>query len=252
MLAYASLRYALVGCLLRATIVSARVGIKIPIIINATTVHTVAFSFLIIFSILTGFLFLAALARVFGAKDELPPDVSSIKYDTGRLFDWLSFFSIALWWAQLIIYTIYVRDVYMQKPRRDFPDSAYIARYVLEEFTDVFIAAGTLQLVHYRRETHASVMVPFSPLKKTFDVGLLIAQLGVIGYTTAFLAFSVADPRSNSKYLNWLTSYYVYTAVYVIVAVNIMVTMSLFKKILKTNYIVDEVRKGQKFFRFKS
>ncbi|KAF9446970.1 hypothetical protein P691DRAFT_803197 [Macrolepiota fuliginosa MF-IS2] len=240
MLPHPSLRYALAGCLLQATVTSARVGIKIPIIIDATTTDTVTFSFLIIFSVFMGILFLVAMGKAFGLKDELPPDVSPTKYTTGVLYNWLAFLAVSLWWAQLIIYTVYVRDVYLRKPRRGFPDSAYIARYALDELTDFFIAAAALQLVHYRLKIHASVTTPFSLFKKAFDVGILLALLGVIGYTTAFLTLSAADPKSESKYLQWLTSYYVYTGVHVLVVINVIITILASRKTLKGDFIVDE------------
>lgn len=244
MLSRHSLNYALAGCLLHTTFASAGVGIKIPIpiIINGTTVHTVAFSFLVIFSVLTGILFLGALARVFGGKDELPPDVSPQKYEVGRLFNWISFFAVTLWWSQIIIYTIYVRNVYMLRPRKHFPGSAYVARYTLDQLTDVCVAAATLYLVHYRRRNiHGAIIAPFSPVKKSFDAFITIVHVAIVGYTTAFLSFTVQDTVSDSKYLNWLTSYYVYTGVYVLVVINATTTLVLSYNTLKANCIVDEV-----------
>ncbi len=241
MVSCTSLRFALVTYLLHVTVASAvTIKIPVPIIIVGSTVHTVAFSFLIFFSILVGFLFVIGLGRVLGTKEELPPDVSPIKYETGRLFHWLSFSAVTLWWAWLILFIVYVRDALMRKT--GFPESAYTARYVLEQLTDVFIAASALQLVHYRQRIYSSTIPPPSSFKKAFDVSLLIVQLGVISYTTAFLAISVADVRSDTKYVNWLTSWYVYTAVYGLVVVNVAVTMLLFKKNLRQKSIVDEVR----------
>ncbi|KAJ3567530.1 hypothetical protein NP233_g6308 [Leucocoprinus birnbaumii] len=236
------LRYALVGCLLHASFTSARGVIIIPIVIDGASVFTATFSFLIIFSIFTGFLFLASLGKVFGSKEEVPPDVSPIKYDVGRVYPWLSFLAVSLWWAQLITYTVYVKNVLMNSPSTPFPVSAYTARFTLDQFTDLFMAAGALYLVHYRRTIHASTVAPSSAAKKAFDIAFLVVQLGIICYTTAFLSISLNDDSIDNEdsYLNWLTSYYVYTAVYTLMAVNVTVTFVLSKKALKRNFIKDE------------
>lgn len=235
-----SLRFALLAYLLHATAVSAvTIKIPIPVIIVGSAVHTAAFSFLIFFAILIGLLFVIALGRVLGSKEELPPDVSPSKYETGLLFHWLSFLAVTLWWAWLIVFIVYMRDALMRKT--GFPDSGFIALHVLDQFTDVFVTASALQLVHYRQKIHNSSIPPSSPLKKAFDVSLLIVQIGIIGYTTAFLSMSVTNVGSEPKYLSWLTSWYVYTLAYGLVVVDVVVTMFLFKKSLKQNSTVDEV-----------
>lgn len=241
-----SLRSAFLAYLLNATLVSAvTIKIPIPVIIVGSTVHTVAFSFLIFFAILTGLLFVIGLARVLGSKEELPPDVLPSKYETGLLFHWLSFFAVTLWWAWLILFIVYMRDALMRKT--GFSDSGYIALYVLDQLADVFVAASALQLVHYRRAIYNPTIPPSTPLKKAFDVILLIVQIGIIGYTNAFLSMSIANVTSDHRYTSWLISWYVYTLAYGLVVVNVVGTMLLFKKTLRKNSIVDEVRYSRLF-----
>lgn len=178
------------------------------------------YSFLIFFCGLVGYFFLAALVIVLAER---------------RAFDCYYFLAVTWWLVQLITYAAYVKDIYT---RNYFSYPVYVVHHMFDQLTDLFLVGGMLYLVHYKWKFHKSMGASFFRYKWALDASLMIIHAGAIGYTTTFLVFSAASPEDDNKHLQWLTSYYVYTAVYALVVANIAAAIGL----LKTKQRVDQVK----------
>lgn len=214
----------LTGCFLHASTVSCSPTGIYGTPLNLSSIHEWIYGSLIIFAGLTGAFLLLTLI---------------ITIASGGNFSWLNYvFLLATsgWFAHLVIYTIYVKNLYRHIY---FPYSAYVASQTLDQLTDLFIVVGLLIVIYGRWEFRFSMGRSFFRHKWVLDTSLTILHAGAIGCTTAFLAFSAANPEDDNKHMQWLASYYVYTIVYILVVANVVFNIDL----LRTRQGANQVRK---------
>lgn len=204
----------LTGCFLHASTVSCSPTGIYETDLNLSPTQEWIYGHLIIFAGLTGALLLLILTIT----------ISSIV-----IFDWVDFVLLLAtsgWFAHLVIYAIYVKNLY--RPSH-FPYHAYVASQTLDQLTDLFIVVGLLTVVYGRWGFRFSMGRSFFRHKWILDTSLTILHAAAIGCTTAFLAFSAANPEDDNKHMQWLASHYVYTIVYILVVANAVFSTDLLK-----------------------
>ncbi|TFK34245.1 hypothetical protein BDQ12DRAFT_669543 [Crucibulum laeve] len=142
--------------------------------------------------------------------------------------------------ASYIIYTLFVAyDLQQGFVTHTFQPVFYAMLGFTEELADVLIAGAMLLLIYHRAKLNNLPPVPW--WKKTLDIVMITSLSAFVVVLLSVTSAIWVVPNYNVAFNAWLAFFHLYTAVYVLITANIVISAIVLSSKLSTMVIQDHM-----------